>query len=985
MERYSADPKAAAHLVSSVARAVHYAHQRGILHRDLKPSNILLDSAGQPHVADFGLAKRLPASTGLTTGVESSRSTVAVGTPGYMAPEQLAGGRGAVTTATDVHGLGALLYALLAGKAPFQAENVAETLQRVTQAEPDRPSRWNARVDRDLDLICLKCLEKEPHRRYASADQVADELECYLQGHPLQRTRAIGSTERLWRWCRRNPIQASLATLAAVLAAALGIGVIVASFLRGERNAALSGLERAERAEAAAREAQDRANVLAHLARARAIRLSGQMGQRFKALEAVAAAAKLHPPEDLRGELRNEAIACLACVDLRLDKEVGSNPTEEYVLFDASFQRYGRRDGKGGVSIYRVGDDRELTLLSYPEMTCDLEGWSPDGKYVAIRATPSNTSSLKTQFFCLWDLNRDKKILELPIKVDKDVDPSNPLYVAPGAFTFGPESRQAAAGIGDGLIHFYELATAREMDRWAVSAFPSCLAFHPDGKKLALGSLDSSAIEVREVGTGKLLASKTYPAKGVRQVIWHPEGKLLAAIGDAPSFDIPVWNVETGQVKTLEGHFARLASAAFSYRGDLLASHSWDQTYRLWNPVTGRQLLSAQAESLGTQFSSDDRWLTCATDALATKLGFLEVAAAREFLTLAYQEQGSGPFGVAIDREGSILASCSKDGVRFWDLTHGKSLAWLPIGSTGTLLFQSKTEGFVTAGGAGVFWWPIVREPALKSDHLRIGPPESLASPGKKADTRHAWQRADEHMLAVVDNGTRRALLWDRPKNIWRELTPSIANLDRVALSPDGNWAVTAPHGGGSVDVWDLVTRKRVRQLWPVINTAMLAFSPDGRFLVTGLAEQARYLSSYVVWEVGTWQRVREVRCDTWGGWPSAAFSPDGKTLAVVQSLGKVLLLDAGDGRELAVLEAADPQMITEICFSPDGTLLAAACETRRIQLWNLRSIRRQLATINLDWDAPAYTSKECPSRSRPLTITVDLGVLAPKAALLEK
>src|SRR5262249_21243819 len=150
---------------------------------------------------------------------------------------------------------------------------------------------------------------------------------------------------------------------------------------RGERNAALAGLERAERAEAAAYEAQARADVLAYLARARAFRLSGQMGQRFKAWDAVAAGAQLRPSEELRAELRNEAIACLACVDLRLDKEVGSNPTEENVLFDSPFQRYGRRDGKGGVSIYRVGDDRELTRLSYPEMTCDLEGWSPDGKY----------------------------------------------------------------------------------------------------------------------------------------------------------------------------------------------------------------------------------------------------------------------------------------------------------------------------------------------------------------------------------------------------------------------------------------------------------------------------------------------------------------------------------------------------------------------------------------------------------------------------
>lgn len=315
---------------------------------------------------------------------------------------------------------------------------------------------------------------------------------------------------------------------------------------------------------------------------------------------------------------------------------------------------------------------------------------------------------------------------------------------------------------------------------------PRALHFTPRGKSWRWGALVLQPLRCvpRPLATywppRRIRRRASANWSGIRkESSWPPSG--------TPDFVIPVWNVETGQVKTLEGHFARLASSAFSHRGDLLASHSWDQTYRLWNPITGKQLLSAQAESLTTQFSPDDRWLTCATDALATKLGFLEVAAAREFQTLAYQEQGCGPFGVAIDRDGSVLASCSKDGVRFWDLMRGKSLAWLPIGSTGTVLFQSKTGGFITAGGAGVFWWPLVREPSLKGDHLRIGPPESLASPpGKKADTRHAWQLPDERLLAVVDNGTRRALLWDRPKNIWRELTPSIANLDRVALSPDG-------------------------------------------------------------------------------------------------------------------------------------------------------------------------------------------------------
>jgi hypothetical protein len=200
------DSRQAARLTATVARAVHHAHQRGILHRDLKPANILLDEHGEPHVTDFGLARRIENNDELTeTGAP-------MGTPSYMAPEQASGNKGSLSTATDVYGLGTILYALLAGKAPFAGTTLIETLDKVRNSSPEPPSRYNDRVPRDLEVICLKCLEKEPNRRYPSALALAEDLDRWRTGMPIL-ARPVGTLTRAAMWCRRNKALVSLAAL----------------------------------------------------------------------------------------------------------------------------------------------------------------------------------------------------------------------------------------------------------------------------------------------------------------------------------------------------------------------------------------------------------------------------------------------------------------------------------------------------------------------------------------------------------------------------------------------------------------------------------------------------------------------------------------------------------------------------------------------------------------------------------------------------
>jgi serine/threonine-protein kinase len=220
---FTADLKASARLVKTLAEAVHHAHQRGILHRDLKPGNVLLDEHGEPHVTDFGLAKRVQADGDLTL------SGAILGTPAYMAPEQASGNRRLVTTVTDVYGLGAILYALVTGRAPFRGDSPAQTLEQVRGWTLEPPSKLNPRVLRDLEVIVLKCLEKEPERRYGSAAALVDDLQRYLDGEPIL-ARPTGLAIRAWMWCKRNPALARLASalmLAVLVLLILGAGIIL--------------------------------------------------------------------------------------------------------------------------------------------------------------------------------------------------------------------------------------------------------------------------------------------------------------------------------------------------------------------------------------------------------------------------------------------------------------------------------------------------------------------------------------------------------------------------------------------------------------------------------------------------------------------------------------------------------------------------------------------------------------------------------------
>jgi TolB-like protein/Tfp pilus assembly protein PilF len=214
----------AAELIAKLARAVHYAHEHGILHRDIKPGNVLLDAKGEPHLTDFGLARLVETESTVTHTME------VLGTPSYMAPEQAAGNNAGVTSATDIYGLGAVLYQLLTGHPPFAAGTTYETVRLVLETEPRQPRLWSPKIDRDLNTICLKCLEKDPKRRYSSALALAEDLEHWLKHEPILAHRT-GIFTRGKKWVRRNPTIALLILSLAALAAAISWNVWKSKFV----------------------------------------------------------------------------------------------------------------------------------------------------------------------------------------------------------------------------------------------------------------------------------------------------------------------------------------------------------------------------------------------------------------------------------------------------------------------------------------------------------------------------------------------------------------------------------------------------------------------------------------------------------------------------------------------------------------------------------------------------------------------------------
>jgi serine/threonine protein kinase/WD40 repeat protein/Tfp pilus assembly protein PilF len=915
-----------------VAAALAYAHARGVVHRDIKPSNLLLDAAGVVWVTDFGLAKT--EDDGLTSPGDI------LGTLRYMAPERF---HGECDARADVYSLGLTLYELLVLRPAFNVEDRAQLLREVQQREPSRPRSLDPLIPRDLETIVLKAIDKDPQRRYSSAEEMAEDLRRFLTDEPI-RARRSSEVRRLALWYRRNPTLAILSgsLLLVLLLVAIGSTVTAFSF----RATLFESEKNRELAEKAQLEGKYKLWE-SDLARTRAGRMSRQPGQRFESFRALRDALNLPiPPGRSRDELRNEAIACVCLPDIEVVKEWDALPTgSSGFAIDDGFDRYAFGDKDGTVSVRRLDDGKELDRLPGVGMISPYGGlrFSPDGRFLHQRCLVETGERSR-----LWRIDGPKPVLVLD---DNHRD-----------IAFRPDSLQFAVDYPDSSVRLFDTASAKELRRFTVPLVGSDvgLVWNPKLPRLLVSTTRSRLL--LDVDTGKSWPIAPAIPTGFNFSDWHPDGRVLA-LSDT-EFKIHLWDTITNRPvrPPLEGHRNSGIMMRFNHAGDRLLSTDWNNIWRLWDVGTGQQLLALPAVGAYLKFSPDDHLLAASSS--LSRLRMFRVCLGQEFRSVVRQggsaRGGYGNIGQpALDGEGHLLAVSARDGVALIDLESGEEAGLLPIPGNAPVAFEAD-GALLTSGSTGLLRWPITLGP--ESAQRCFGPPERLFN---QKPNHNAGISADGRVVAIPTATNPAVLLFEEHRIL--RLGPQ-NDVRSCAVSPDGHWVATGSHDvkeGGGARVWEARTGMQVKEL-PVGALCLVRFSPDGKWLLTGGGGSR-------LWHVGTWEeQVLQSEAPMLGG--IGAFTRDGSILAIGDKPGVVRLLKTATGTEIARLTAPEQTRFNPYCFTPDGSrLIAVGVETQALHVFDLRAIRAGLVELGLDWDAPPLSPAPAVSHD-PVRIQVTMG-----------